>query len=127
MWTQEQLRDLTMEKVVEEHLALFQIKQHYERQDVDPQAELLADLELLNEENKSQFELIKIILNCIHWWIRGGTASMCSPNRINFFCFHIHFHQKVYASEVSAPPMGNPGSTTGITAKFMAPIASSMT
>ena len=26
MWTQEQLRDLTMEKVIEECLALFQIK-----------------------------------------------------------------------------------------------------
>ena len=47
MWTQEQLRDLTMEKVIEEHLALFQIKQH-ERQNVDPPAELLADLELFN-------------------------------------------------------------------------------
>ena len=65
MWTQEQLRDLTMKKVIEEHLALFQIKQHYERQNVDPPAELLADLELLNEEIKTRFGLIKIILNCI--------------------------------------------------------------
>ena len=32
MWTQEQLRDLTTEKVIKERLALFQIKQHYERQ-----------------------------------------------------------------------------------------------
>ena len=31
MWTQEQLRDLTMGKIIEERLALFQIKQHYER------------------------------------------------------------------------------------------------
>ena len=46
MWTQEQLRDLTTQKVIEERLALFQIKQHYERQNVDPPAELLADLEL---------------------------------------------------------------------------------
>ena len=53
MWTQEQLRDLTTEKVIEERLALFQIKQHYERQNVDPPAELLADLELLNEEIKT--------------------------------------------------------------------------
>ena len=53
MWTQEQLRDLTREKVIEECLALFQIKQHYERQNVDPTAELLADLELLNEEIKT--------------------------------------------------------------------------
>ena len=65
MWTQEQLRDLTMEKVIEEQLVLFQIKQHYERQNVDPPAELLADLELLNEEIKTRFGLIKIILNCI--------------------------------------------------------------
>ena len=65
MWTQEQLRDLTTEKVIEEHLTLFQIKQHYEMQNVDPPAELLADLELLNEEIKTQFGLIKIILNCI--------------------------------------------------------------
>ena len=65
MWTQEQLRDLTMEKVIEESLALFQIKQHYERQNVDPPAELSADLELFNEEIKTQFGLIKVILNCI--------------------------------------------------------------
>ena len=65
MWTQEQLRDLTTEKVIEEHLALFQIKQHYERQNVDPPAELLADLELFTEEIKTQFGLTKIILNCI--------------------------------------------------------------
>ena len=65
MWTQEQLRDLTMEKFIEECLTLFQIKRHYERQNVDPPAELLADLELLNEEIKTRFGLIKIILNCI--------------------------------------------------------------
>ena len=65
MWIQEQLRDLTTEKVIEECWALFQIKQHYERQNVDPPAELLVDLELLNEEIKTQFGLIKIILNFI--------------------------------------------------------------
>ena len=54
-----------MEKVIGEYLALFQIKQHYKRQNVDPPAELLADLELLNEEIKTRFGLIKIILNCI--------------------------------------------------------------
>ena len=63
MWTQAQLRDLTTEKVIEECLPLFQIKQHYEKQNVDPPAELLADLELLNEI-KTQFGLITIILNC---------------------------------------------------------------
>ena len=52
MWTQEQLRDLTTEKVIEECLALFQIK-HYKRQNVDPSAEFLADLELSNEEIKT--------------------------------------------------------------------------
>ena len=65
MWTQQQLRDLTTEKVVEEHLALFQIKEHYERQNVNPPAELLADLEHFYDEIKARFELIKIILNCI--------------------------------------------------------------
>ena len=65
MWTQQQVRDLTTEKVIEEHLALFQIKEQYERQNVNPPAELFADLELFNDETKAQFELIKIILNCI--------------------------------------------------------------
>ena len=43
-----------------------------------------------------------------HWRIQGGAAGMCPPppNRINFFCFRIHFHQKLYASEVDAPPTG---------------------
>ena len=53
MWTQEQLRNLTKEKVIEERLALFQIKQHYDRQNLDPPAELLADLELFNVEIKT--------------------------------------------------------------------------
>ena len=65
MWTQKQLRDLTTQKVIEEHLALFQIKQHYDRQNLVPPAELLADLELFIDEIKARFELIKIILNCI--------------------------------------------------------------
>ena len=65
MWTQEQLRDLTTQKVIEECLALFQIKQHYNRQNLDPPAELLVYLELFNEEIKTRFGLIKIILNCI--------------------------------------------------------------
>ena len=34
----------------------------------------------------------------------GGAASVSPPNRINFFHFRICFHQKVYASEVGAPP-----------------------
>ena len=53
MWTQEQLGDLTTQKVIEECFTLFQIKQHYDRQNLDPPAELLADLELLNEEIKT--------------------------------------------------------------------------
>ena len=44
MWTQEQVRDLTTEKVFEKCLGIFQIKEHYERQNVDPPAELLTDL-----------------------------------------------------------------------------------
>ena len=75
MWTQEQLRDLTTEKVIEECLALFQITQHYERQNVDPPAELLADLELLNEEIKTRFGLIKIILNSITAEFMAGINS----------------------------------------------------
>ena len=65
MWTQQQLRDLTTEKVIEEHLALFQIKEYYKRQNVNPPGELLVDLELFNDEIKARFEFIKIILNCI--------------------------------------------------------------
>ena len=72
MWTQKQLRDLTTQKVIEERLALFQIKQYYDRQNLDPPAELLADLELFNEEIKTHFGLIKIILNCI-------TAELMAP------------------------------------------------
>ena len=53
MWTQEQLRDLTTQKVIEECLVLFQIKQHYDRQNLDPPAELLAYLELFNDEIKA--------------------------------------------------------------------------
>ena len=75
MWTQEQLRDLTTEKVIEEHLALFQIKQHYERKNVDLPAELLADLELLNEKIKTRFGLTKIILNSITAEFMAGINS----------------------------------------------------
>ena len=35
----------------------------------------------------------------------GGAASMYpSPDGTQFFCFHIHFHQKALMSEVEAPP-----------------------
>ena len=57
IWNQAQFRDLTTEKVTEEHLALFQIKQHYERQNLDPPTELLVDLELLIRKIKTQFGL----------------------------------------------------------------------
>ena len=55
MWTQEQVKDLTTEKVIEEHLGLFQIKEHYEKQ----------NLYLFKEKIETWFGLIKIILNCI--------------------------------------------------------------
>ena len=50
----------------------------------------------------------------------GALPARTPPNRINFFRFCICFHQKVYASEVGAPPQrvgappptGNPGSAT---------------
>ena len=41
-----------------------------------------------------------------HWRIQGGRRGARPPNRINFFCFHIRFCRKVYASEVGTPPMG---------------------
>ena len=50
MWTQEQISDLTNEKFIEKHFGLFQIKEHYKRQNLDPPAEGLADLQLFNEE-----------------------------------------------------------------------------
>ena len=37
----------------------------------------------------------------------GGRCRRTSPNRINFFCFRICFHRKVYVSEVGAPPNGS--------------------
>ena len=49
-----------------------------------------------------------------HWRIREAPPARAPlPNRINFFRFRIRFHRKVYASEVGAPPTGNPGSATG--------------
>ena len=75
MCTQEQLRDLTTEKVIEECLALFQIKQHYEWQNVNPPAELLADLEFLDEEIKTRFGPIKIILSSITAEFMAGINS----------------------------------------------------
>ena len=33
----------------------------------------------------------------------GGAAGACPPNRIQFFCFHIHFCRKVPTSEVGTP------------------------
>ena len=50
MWTKDQVRELATEKTIEEHLGLFQIKAHYERQNLDPPEELLADLQLFNED-----------------------------------------------------------------------------
>ena len=34
----------------------------------------------------------------------GGAASMHPPNRTQFFCFCICFHQKVCMLEIGAPP-----------------------
>ena len=59
MWTQEQLRDLTTQKVIEERFALFQIKQHYNRQNLDPPAAQLADLELLMKKLRPNLNLSK--------------------------------------------------------------------
>ena len=55
---------------------------------------------------------------CVQWCGAladpGGAAGARPPNRIQFFRFHICFHQKAPTSEVGAPPMGNPGSATGV-------------
>ena len=48
MWTKEHVRELTTEKAIEDCLGLFQIKAHYERQNLDPPDKLLADLQLFN-------------------------------------------------------------------------------
>ena len=61
MQTKEQVRELTTEKAIQEHLGLFQIKAQYERQNLDPPDELLADLQLFNEEIETRFGFIKII------------------------------------------------------------------
>ena len=58
-----------------------------------------------------------------HWRIQEGAPPACvPPNRINFFHFHIRFCQKVYASEVSAPPTGNPGSATAPGLSLLLPL-----
>ena len=45
----------------------------------------------------------------------GGMPGTRPPYGTQFFCFRIHFYQKVPASEVHAPPpTGNPGSATVI-------------
>ena len=42
----------------------------------------------------------------MHWRIWGGRAGARPPHGTQFFCFCIHFHQKVPTSEVHTPPMG---------------------
>ena len=54
---------------------IIQIKEHYERQNLDPPAEVLADLQLFNEEIQTRFGLIKIILNCIKAEFMAHIAS----------------------------------------------------
>ena len=41
----------------------------------------------------------------MHWWIyiQNFLAQAPTPHGTQFFRFHIHFHQKVPASEVDAP------------------------
>ena len=71
-------------------------------------------------------------LRLAHYTAHTGQVSQCiggsrghrqrppPPNRIHFFRFRIHFHRKVYASQVCAPPAGrrppkeNPGSATAV-------------
>ena len=66
------------------------------------------------QKNKLGRTLIRISVSLAD----PGGAAGAPPNMINFFHFHIRFHQKVYASEVGAPPTGrrpptgNPGSAT---------------
>ena len=68
--------------------------------------------------NELLFEII--CYDVLHSLADPGGAAGAPPNRIHFFYFHIRFCQKVYMSEVGAPPMGrrppptgNPGSATG--------------
>ena len=74
------------------------------------------------DNNLEYVQFLQEEYNGYHWQIQGGCCQhTLPPNRINFFHFCIHFCQKVYASEVGAPPMGwfppppmgNPGSATG--------------
>ena len=81
MWTKEQVRELTTENTIEECLGLFQIKVHCERQNLDPPDELLADLQLFNEEIETHFRLIKIILNCITAKFMADIASSIASKK----------------------------------------------
>ena len=75
MWTKEEVQELTTEKVIEKHLGLFKIKEHYECQNLDPPDELLADLQLFNKEIQIFFGLTKIILNSITTQFVADIAS----------------------------------------------------
>ena len=49
-WTKEEVQELTTEKVIEKCLGLFEIKVHYKCQNLDPPDELLADIQVFNQE-----------------------------------------------------------------------------
>ena len=63
----------------------------------------------------------------------GGACPAHAPYGTQFFCFCIHFHQKVPTLEVHAPlmgahpPMGNPGSTTDMDLFLLTAIVTSIT
>ena len=69
MWTKERVQE-----VIEKCLGLFEIKGHNEHQNLDPPDELLADLQLFNQEIETHFGLIKIILNSITAQFMGDIA-----------------------------------------------------
>ena len=46
MWTKKEVKQLTTKQVIEKCMRLFEIKEHYQHQNLDPPQELLADLQL---------------------------------------------------------------------------------
>ena len=64
----------------------------------------LDKCEYIYEESKQEIWWIKTVSISCHWRIQGAAPARAPPNGIQFFRFHIHFHQKVPVLEVGAPP-----------------------
>ena len=81
MWTKEGVQQLTTKQVIEKHMRLFEIKEHYQCQNLDPPEELLADLQLFRQKIQTHFELIEIILNSVTAQFMADIASSIASKK----------------------------------------------